>query len=271
MLISLITATLNSASTLRDTLDSVLSQTYGEWELWVIDGGSVDGTISIVEEYEPCFGGRLHWVSEKDRGLYDAINKGIGMAKGEVIGYLNSDDYFTTTTILQQVSDAFEQDTLDAVFGDVHYVNPENKQKCVRYYSSRKFSPSRLRFGYMPAHPSFYCRREVFEKHGAYAIDYELAADFDLMVRLFYKAKISYKYLPIDMVTMRTGGMSTRNLRNRIQLTIEDAKACRRYGLYSNFLLCSVKYFTKIFEFSNMQKITCFFACHPEKNEGSHS
>jgi len=248
MKISLITTTYNSAATLQHTFDSVLAQSYKDIEYWVIDGGSKDGTVDLIREYESKFCGKMRWLSEADRGLYDAMNKGILHATGDIVGILNSDDFFTSDTVLQSVVEGFSDD-IDAVYGDIHFVRPGNLDKCVRYYSSRHFRPWALRFGYMPAHPSFYARRELFEKYGGYSLDYKLAADYEMMVRLFRKAKIRYKYLPIDMVTMRTGGMSTKSVRNRLQLTVEDAKACRENGMYSNFLLCSCKYITKFFEF----------------------
>lgn len=248
MKISLITVTYNSAGSLRDTIESILRQTYKDVEYIIVDGLSQDGTVDIVREYEQVFGGRMRWISEKDKGLYDAMNKGIGMATGDVVGILNSDDFFTSDTVLQSVVEGFSDD-IDAVYGDIHFVRPSDLSKSVRYYSSRNFRPWALRFGYMPAHPSFYARRELFEKYGVYSLNYRLAADYEMMVRLFRKAKIRYKYLPVDMVTMRTGGVSTRSIKNRLQLTVEDAKACRENGMYSNFLMCSCKYITKFFEF----------------------
>ena len=248
MKITIITTTYNSASTLRDTMESVLAQTHKDIEYWVIDGGSEDGTLGLVKEYEPLFDGRMKWISEPDKGLYDALNKGISRATGEVVGILNSDDFYTSSTVLEQVVAGFS-DGVDAVYGDIHFVRPSDLGKCVRYYSSKLFRPWALRFGYMPAHPSFYVRREVYERCGGYSLDYKLAADYEMMVRLFYRERIRYVYLPVDMVTMRTGGMSTRSVRNRLQLTLEDAKACRQNGMYSNFLMCSCKYITKCFEF----------------------
>lgn len=247
MTISIITATYNSAATLRDTFESVLMQTHEDIEYWVIDGGSQDDTISIIKEYEKKFQGRLHWISEPDKGIYDAMNKGIMRATGDVVGILNSDDFFTSNDVLEFVAANIKD--VDAVYGDIHFVRPGDLGKCVRYYSSKNFRPWALRFGYMPAHPSFYAKREVFEKYGLYELDYKIASDFDMMVRLFYKNRISARYIAKDFVTMRTGGVSTNSLANRIQITREDVKACRRYGIYSNFLMCSVKYITKVFEF----------------------
>jgi len=249
MKITIVTTTYNSADTVRHTFESVLAQTHKDIEYWVIDGGSEDDTLGLIKEYEPLFDGRMKWISEPDNGLYDALNKGISRATGDVVGILNSDDFYTSPTVLEQVAAGFSDD-VDAVYGDIHFVRPSDLDKCVRYYSSKLFRPWALRFGFMPAHPSFYVCREVYERCGGYALDYKLAADYDMMVRLFYKEKISYRYLSVDMVTMRTGGMSTKNVRNRLLLTKEDVKACRRYGLYSNFLMCSCKYAVKLFEFS---------------------
>ena len=139
MKISIITTTYNSGSTLRQTLESVLRQTYQDIEYWIIDGGSQDNTLELIRSFEPRFGGKLHYLSEPDKGIYDAMNKGIRMATGDVIGFLNSDDFYTHNMVLEQVAQAFTDTRLDAVYGDVHYVEPENLYRCVRYYSSRPF------------------------------------------------------------------------------------------------------------------------------------
>ena len=186
MKITIVTTTYNSASTLRDTMESVLAQTHKDIEYWVIDGGSEDDTLGLIKEYEPLFDGRMKWISEPDNGLYDALNKGISRATGDVVGILNSDDFYTSPTVLEQVAAGFSDD-MDAVYGDIHFVRPSDLGKCVRYYSSKLFRPWALRFGFMPAHPSFYVRREVYERCGGYALDYKLAADYDMMVRLLYK------------------------------------------------------------------------------------
>ena len=146
------------------------------------------------------------------------------------------------------IADEFKRKGVDAVFGYIHFVNPNDLNKCVRYYSSRVFTPNALRFGFMPAHPSFYVCRECYRRYGCYDLAYRIASDYDLMVRFFYRYKITYSYIKKDMVTMRTGGLSTKNLRNRFLITTEDVKACRKYGLYTNWLLMSFKYFYKVFE-----------------------
>lgn len=250
MNISIITATYNSEKTIGDTIKSVLRQTYKDIEYIIVDGGSTDETISVVKSYENEFQGRLKWISEKDRGIYDAMNKGIRMATGDVVGILNSDDFYTDVDILQTVADTFRQeDNIDAVYGDIHFVREDNLDKCVRYYSSKMFSPFWLRFGFMPAHPSFYCRREVFAQSGFYRLDYKIGSDYEMMVRLFKKQKITAKYIAKDFVTMRTGGASNSNVRSRLTLIREDVKACRDNGVYTNSLLICLKYLYKIFEY----------------------
>ena len=248
-MISIITATFNSAKTLKDTIQSVLRQTNKDFEYLIIDGGSTDETIDIVKSYESEFSGRLKWVSEKDQGIYDAMNKGIKMASGDVVGILNSDDYFTSDDILQTVDNAFKSHEIDAIYGDIHFIRDGNPQKCIRYYSSRMFRPFWLRFGFMPAHPSFYCKREVFEKAGLYSLDYKIGADYEMMVRLFKKYRIMSQYINKDFVTMRTGGASNNNVRSRITLINEDVKDCKENGVYTNSLFVMLKFMYKIFEF----------------------
>ena len=248
-MISIITATFNSAKTLKDTIQSVLRQTNKDFEYLIIDGGSTDETIDIVKSYESEFSGRLKWVSEKDQGIYDAMNKGIKMASGDVVGILNSDDYFTSDDILQTVADAFKCQEIDAIYGDIHFIRDGNPQKCVRYYSSRMFRPFWLRFGFMPAHPSFYCKREIFDKAGLYSLDYKIGADYEMMVRLFKRLKIKTLYVNKDFVTMRTGGASNTNVRSRLTLIEEDVKACRENGIYTNRFFIMLKFLYKIFEF----------------------
>jgi glycosyltransferase involved in cell wall biosynthesis len=249
MKVSIVTVTYNSAHTLVDTLESVLGQTHPDIEYIVVDGDSSDGTQAILRQYEPQFGGRMKWMSEKDGGMYDAMNKGIRMATGDVVGILNSDDYFTSPNVVERLAPEFSDSGLDAIYGDIHFVRDGKPDKCVRYYSSKRFRPIWLRFGFMPAHPSFYCRREVFEKAGYYKTDYAIGSDFEMMVRLFLVHKIKAKYLPMDFVTMRTGGVSTRNVRSRLSLIRDDVRGCRENGIYTNHLMICMKFFYKIFEF----------------------
>ncbi|MCH4147034.1 MAG: glycosyltransferase [Prevotella sp.] len=249
MTVSVITVTYNSASTIADTMQSVLHQTYEDIEYLIIDGGSTDGTQGIIEEFEPKFLGRLKWISEKDLGIYDAMNKGIRMATGDVIGILNSDDYYTSDDVVANFIPAFLDAKVDAVYGDIHFIHDGSPEKITRYYSSRLFRPFWLRFGFMPAHPSFYVRREVYDKYGYYRTDYKIGSDFEMMVRLFYRHRIKGKYLSKDFVTMRTGGTSNRNLHSRLILIKEDVRACRENKVYSNKLMICTKFFYKIFGF----------------------
>ena len=248
MNISIITVTYNSAATLEETIKSVIRQTHKDIEYWIIDGHSIDNTLEIIQKYEKEFNGRLHWISDEDNGIYDAMNKGIERCTGDVIGILNSDDYFTSDDVLERMASNFDDDT-DAVYGDVHFIHNGEPDKCVRYYSSAIFHTRMLRFGFMPAHPTFYARKKVYEKYGKYSLDYKIASDYDLMVRLFYKNRIKAKYIKMDFVTMRIGGMSTKNLHNRLLTTKEDVIACRNNGLNTNIFLISLKYLKKVFEF----------------------
>ena len=249
MKISIVTAAFNSASTIEDTMRSVLAQTYQDIEYIVVDGASTDGSQQLLSRYEQLFGGRMRWISEKDHGIYDAMNKGLRMATGDVVGTLNSDDYFTSHDVLQRVAEAMADGQTDAVYGDIHFVRDGEPDRCTRYYSSRRFHPRWLRFGFMPAHPSFYARRAVFQKAGLYKTDYALGADYEMMVRLFRVHKISSRYLPLDFVTMRTGGASTRNVHSKLQLIRDDVRACRENGIYTNAVMVSLKFLYKMFEF----------------------
>ena len=245
MKVSIITTTYNSAATIKDTLESVNAQIHPNIEHIIVDGVSKDDTLTLVEKY----GKRVSSIiSEPDRGIYDAMNKGIEAAMGDVIGILNSDDFFTSTDVISKIVKVFEDSDIDALYGDVHFVNPDNLEKTVRYYSSAVFKPSLFRFGFMPAHPSFYMKKSCYDKFGLYSLDYKIASDYDLLIRYLYLHKIKYKYIKKDFVTMRTGGISTENVNSRIILNKEIIKACRQYGIYTNMLLLSLKYLYKIFE-----------------------
>lgn len=248
MKISLVTITYNSSSTLRDTMDSVLSQTYADIEYIVVDGASKDNTVSIIKEYEPRFNGRLHWVSEPDKGLYDAMNKGIRMATGDVVGIINSDDFYHRTDVVAKVAEAFKNKDVQAVYGDVRFVNPDNLDKTVRYYSSRNFSPKRFRYGFMPAHPTFFTYRNYFEEFGYYKTDYKIAADYELLIRFLHTHRLKAKYLPLDFMKMRTGGASTASVKSNILLNKEIVRACKENGIWTCMPLLFMKYFIKVFE-----------------------
>lgn len=242
MTISIITATYNSGKTVRDTIESVLRQTYADIEYIIVDGASKDDTMDSVRRYEPEFGGRMKVVSEPDKGIYDAMNKGIRIATGEVVGILNSDDFFTSDDVIQRVADAFGGEQLDAVYGDIHFVRDGNLTKCTRYFSSRYFRPWLLRFGFMPAHPSFYCRRSVFERYGLYDLQYRTSSDFDMMVRLFAKHHITARYLNMDFVTMRAGGESTAGLDSKKKVNNDVLCSLKAHGIYTNQAMQVLRY-----------------------------
>ena len=248
MKISIITATFNSGRTLRDTIESVLRQTYTDFEYIIKDGGSKDDTLEIVGEYAPQFGDRLKIVSAPDKGIYDAVNTGLQMATGEVIGILSSDDFYTSDDALLTIADAFAMNDTDATYGDIHFVDDDDLTKMVRYYSSAVFKRSFMRYGLMPAHPSFYCKREVYEKYGAFDTSYRIAADFENLLRLIYIHRVKTLYIPKDFVTMRTGGASTAGFTSRMKIMREHLLAMKKNGVYSNFFLLSLRYFYKIYE-----------------------
>lgn len=248
MKISIITATFNSASTVRDTFESVLSQTYTDIEYIIVDGASKDNTVDIIKEYEPKFGGRMRWISEKDNGLYDAMNKGIAMATGNIVGLLNSDDFYTSTDILSVIATTMQDSSIDAVYGDVHFVNNNDLNKCVRYYSSAIFKRSLMRIGLMPAHPSFYCKREVYTKYGPFDTCCKIGADFESLLRYIFVNRINTRYIKRDFVTMRTGGASTEGFSSRWQIMKDHLRAMKANGVYSNFFILCLRYPYKIYE-----------------------
>ncbi|WP_373136597.1 glycosyltransferase family 2 protein [Bacteroides sp. HPS0048] len=218
MKISLVTVTFNSAQTLRYTIQSVLFQSYSDIEYIIVDGRSKDDTLDLIKEYEPQFNGRMCWISEKDNGIYDAMNKGIRMATGDIVGIINSDDFYHRRDTIMRVSEAFKNSDVQAVYGDVRFVNPQNLDKTVRYYSSKRFTPEMFRFGFMPAHPTFFTYRKYFEEFGYYKTDYKIAADYELLIRFLYVHQLKSKYLPFDFMKMRTGGTSTASIKSNILL-----------------------------------------------------
>ena len=256
MKISVITATWNSGKTIKDTIESVLHQKYTNVEHIIKDGGSKDDTMAICTDYlnrvyssEDAHKSTMKTmkiVSEKDGGIYDAMNKGVKMASGDIIGILNSDDFYTSDDVLQKVADEFQKDSsLEAVYGDIHFVKPDNLKKCTRYYSSKSFRPWLLRFGFMPAHPSFYVRREVYEKYGLYDLQFRTSSDFEWMVRLFKKHHIRAKYLPMDFVTMRDGGESTAGMEAKRKVNNDIVSSLRKHGIFTCGAFKYVRYVVK--------------------------
>lgn len=255
MTISIITTSYNSVLTLRDTMDSVLRQGYADYEYIVVDGASDDGTIDLIREYEPRFGGRMHWISAPDRGIYDAMNKGLAMATGDVVGMLNSDDFYTSDDVLGTIVREFSSlDAPDAIYGDVHYVDEMDKTKGVRYYSSQKFTRRSMLAGYMPAHPSFYARRECYEKYGNFDTSFPVASDFELLLRLIYVNNIPTRYVAKDFVTMRMGGASSSGISSYLRIVADHFSAFKKNGVRPSYFFYVLRYAKKILEFSRRSR-----------------
>lgn len=248
MKISIITTTFNSDATVAKTFESVLAQTFRDIEYIVVDGASTDNTLDIIKKYEAVFNGQMQWLSEKDTGVYDAMNKGLARVTGDIVGFLNSDDFFTDNDCLQAVIEAFTANDIDAIYGNVHYVHSDDLDTMVRFYSSKRFRPNLMRLGFMPAHPSFYCKREIYNKYGVFDTSYKIASDFELLLRFIYVHKIKTKYIPKDFVTMRTGGLSTSGFRSHNQIMKDHHKALKVNNVYSNFFILCLRYIYKSYE-----------------------
>jgi glycosyltransferase involved in cell wall biosynthesis len=248
MKVSLITVSFNSGATIANTIESIQAQDYSDIEYIIVDGASEDNTVELIKS----FGTKIDkWISEPDKGIYDAMNKAIKMATGEVVGILNSDDFYSATNIISQVVTAFHDPAIDAVFGDLVFVDPNNLKKVVRKYSSAKWNPEKFAKGFMPAHPTFFVRRKYYEQIGLFKTDYKIAADYELLIRFLYVHKLKYRYLPINMVTMRKGGVSSSGMRSNIILNDEIIRGCRENGIQTNVFRVYPKYFTKLFELFN--------------------
>lgn len=244
--VSIITVCRNSAETIRETIESVLEQDYPNLEYVIVDGASNDGTVDIIREYEDDVD---IFISEPDTGIYNAMNKGIGAATGAVVGMLNAGDVYTDKSVVSRLLCSMEESGADSVYASLVIVDARDANSIVRYYNSGNFHPGRLRYGWMPAHPTFFARREVYERYGGYAEDYRIAADFEMMVRLLYKARISYSYLPEVVVRMRTGGVSTSGLWSSWILNNEIVRACRENGLKTNLFYLLFKIPAKLLEY----------------------
>ena len=279
MKISLITACYNCAATIRTAIESVFSQKDVELDYIVVDGGSDDGTVELLKEYEAKFAGRMRWISEKDRGMYDAINKGIKMATGDVIGILNADDVLASDDTLAHIAQAFDSSkqttlnsstppphhsptpplthssTIDCVYADIRFVKSGDTVEAlraaptVRYCSAKHWRPWMFRFAAMVPHPSFYARRECFDRLGMYSLDYRICADFELVLRFLGLAKLPAAYLPECVVVMRTGGASTAGWRSNVEINREDLRALKANGVWSCLPFIYLKYLFKIWEF----------------------
>ena len=282
MKISLITACYNSAKTIKTAMDSVLAQKGVDIEYIVVDGGSTDGTVAIVGDFltqrrrgaeyaekQRDFRFEFKWMSERDRGMYDAINKGIKMATGDIVGILNADDILASDDTLARIAERFSSggvrsggvrsggvgERVDCVYADIRFVREGETVEAlreaptVRYCSAAKWRPWMFRFAAMVPHPSFYVRRECFERLGGYSLDYRICADFELELRYLLLAKLRAAYLPECVVIMRMGGMSTSGWRSNVLINREDLRALRSHGIWSCLPLIYLKYLFKIWGF----------------------
>lgn len=227
MKISLITAVYNRANTIEDAIKSIKSQTYANNEHIIQDGNSSDGTLDIIRKMKTV---SSHLVSEPDTGIYDAINRGIVRASGDIIGVLHSDDFFSDDRVLERVARAFTDDTVDGVYGDLDYVAADDPTRIVRRWRSEKYSRSKIQRGWMPPHPTLFLRREVFERWGLYDTKLRIAADYDAILRYLLHGRINIVYVPEVLVKMRMGGESNRSLLQILRKSREDWRAIRRNG-----------------------------------------
>jgi len=245
--VSIITATYNSAASITASLNSVFSQDYKDIECIIIDGDSKDDTLSIIEAYQRKYT-NITLVSEIDQGIYDALNKGIALATGDLIGFVHSDDMLASPHIISELVEALRKTQAFGVYGDLQYISKLNSSKVIRYWKSSLFSKSLLKKGWMPPHPTLFLKKEVYKKHGIFNINYNISADYDFMLRVLKDNTLTFLYLPKVIVKMRVGGASNKNLKNIIQKTKEDYKAITSNKI-GNWFTLILKNFSKLKQF----------------------
>lgn len=243
MKISIITPSFNSASTIADTINSVLSQDYFDIEYIIVDGGSKDSTVKIIKSYGEKI---AKFVSEKDNGIYDAMNKGIKMASGDVVGILNSDDFYPDASVISDVAKAFNINMSDSVYGDLDYVDWDETTKIIRKWRAGKHTWKSFKFGWHPPHPTFFVKKELYDRLGLFREDLRIAADYELMLRFIYINKITMTYIPKVLVKMRDGGASSSGLSARKTTYIEDAKGWSFNNLKPSVLALTMKRVRKL-------------------------
>ena len=246
MKVSLITVTYNSGLYLEDCIQSVIKQRHKDIEHIIVDGVSTDNTLNIIHKYETHI---AKWISEPDRGIYDAINKGIAMATGDVIGILNSDDILVGEDVIERIVKAFEESKADTIYGDLEYVAAADTNKIIRIWKGREYKRSRFHYGWMPAHPTFYIKRSLIEKYGYYENHYYTAADYEFMARYLYTNRVSACYLPILIVKMRMGGQSNKTLFHRLRANRRDYLAMKRNKIPFAFFVSILKPMIKLHQF----------------------
>ena len=246
MKVSIITVCFNSIKTIERTILSVLSQDYPEIQYIIVDGGSTDGTLEVIGKYKDRING---FITGKDQGIYDAINKGIAKTSGEVIGILNADDVYTSKQVITRVVHAFREKGTDSIYGDLEYVSREEEGKVIRYWKSEPFRKELFLQGWMPPHPTFFVKKECYDRFGLFNIDFRISADYELMLRFLYKYGISTAYLPEVLVKMSVGGVSNRTLFSRIQANREDRRAWKINGLKPSSFTLIIKPLSKLQQF----------------------
>lgn len=247
MKVTIITVTFNSGYFLEQCIQSVIAQNYPNIEYIIVDGGSTDNTLDIINRYQSFIS---KWISEKDKGMYDAINKGIQMATGDVIGALNSDDFFASNDVIDAIVNTFDRCGVAAVYGDIVYVHPMDTGKVVRQWNGGVYNRKNINFGWMPAHPSFYIKKSILSKGGNYDSNFTSAADYEFMTRYLYYHKISAQYLPKLIVKMRTGGISNQSLYKRLLANRQDYLAMKKNKIPFPWVVAFLKPVRKIPQFS---------------------
>ena len=237
-LITVITVVFNGAETLEQTIQSVIQQTYNNIEHIIIDGGSTDKTLAILQKYDHKI---AYWLSEQDSGIYDAMNKGILLARGDYIGMLNSDDFFSDPIALEVIATNIRLANVDAVFSRLDIVDPINLDRVLRRYRVSNFSSLMLRIGIMPPHPTFYCKKSCYENAGLYLTNFRIAADFEMLVRLLTKHHITWRFIDKTTIKMRSGGVSNSGIKSKWVVNREIIRACKENGLYTNMFLLLFK------------------------------
>ena len=249
MKISIITATYNSEVTLSSCMTSVLQQSFQNIEYVIIDGNSKDETLELVKQHQLKFPQiEFKILSEPDSGIYDALNKGVQLAAGEVIGFVHSDDVLADNQIISKLANQFEKKNIDGVYGDLQYVDKNNIGKIIRYWKSTNFNASLLKKGWMPAHPTLFLKKEVYEKHGKFNLSFKISADYDFMLRILKDDSLKFTYLPTVITKMRVGGASNRSIKNIIQKTKEDYRAVRLNNI-GGWYLIFLKNISKVRQF----------------------
>ena len=247
MKVSIITATYNSAKSIESCLCSVLNQNYNDIEYLIIDGESNDQTLTTLNKFVTDFN-QIRIFSEKDKGIYDALNKGINFASGDIIGFVHSDDFLESNNIIGDIVSMIKSENLDGVYGDLQYVDKNNTQIVIRNWKSSEFNKSLLKKGWMPPHPTLYLKKEVYENHGLFDLSYKISADYDFMLRVFNDSELKFGYLPKVITRMRVGGASNRSLKNIIRKTKEDYRAIKRNNI-GNFTTLITKNTSKLKQF----------------------